>query len=114
MNALVPRERLACVLGMRGSEHDCEALAAARAAEMIRRQLGATWSELLTERTSPQPQRQPEPPVYGWRCDLAAVQRATHKLSEWERNFISSVAMQRGVNAKQAAILARLAAKLAA
>ena len=59
MNAVVPRERLARVLGMLGSEHDGETLAAARAADMVRRQMGATWSELLTERPPPSQTHRP-------------------------------------------------------
>ena len=42
-----PRELLIKTLGMLGSEHDGEILAAARAAETQRRKLGMTWEELL-------------------------------------------------------------------
>jgi hypothetical protein len=42
-----PRELLIKALGMLGSEHDGEILAAARAAEAQRRKLGMTWEELL-------------------------------------------------------------------
>jgi hypothetical protein len=38
---------LAKILGMLGSEHDGEALTAARRAEDQRRKLGMTWAELL-------------------------------------------------------------------
>jgi hypothetical protein len=41
--------RLAKVLGMLGSSHDGEVVNAARQAEEIRRRLGRTWEELLTE-----------------------------------------------------------------
>lgn len=37
MNAIVDRERIARVLGMLGSDHDGEVLAAARQAERLRR-----------------------------------------------------------------------------
>ncbi len=43
MTALVDRRRLARVCGLFGSEHDGEALAAARQAEKIRKKLGLTW-----------------------------------------------------------------------
>ena len=43
-----PKERLAAILGMLGSAHDGEILAAARAAEAERRRLGATWRQLLS------------------------------------------------------------------
>ncbi|HUI18096.1 MAG TPA: hypothetical protein VL244_10550 [Alphaproteobacteria bacterium] len=43
-----PKERLASILGMLGSAHDGEILAAARAAEAERKRLGATWRQLLS------------------------------------------------------------------
>jgi len=42
------KERLASILGMLGSAHDGEILAAARAAEAERKRLGATWRDLLS------------------------------------------------------------------
>ena len=47
MTALVDRQRLARVCGLLGSDHDGEALAAARQAEKIRQKVGLTWAELL-------------------------------------------------------------------
>jgi len=41
------KDRLAAILGMLGSAHEGEILAAAKAAETERRRLGATWQELL-------------------------------------------------------------------
>ncbi|MFI4986206.1 MAG: hypothetical protein ACHQF3_02095 [Alphaproteobacteria bacterium] len=41
------KERLAAILGMLGSAHDGEILAAAKSAEAERKRLGATWQELL-------------------------------------------------------------------
>ena len=43
-----PKERLAAILGMLGSAHEGEILAAARAAEAERKRLGATWRQLLS------------------------------------------------------------------
>ena len=43
----VPKERLAAILGMLGSAHDGEVLAAARAAEAERKRVHATWQQLL-------------------------------------------------------------------
>jgi hypothetical protein len=48
-----PKERLAAILGMLGSAHDGEILAAARAAEAERKRLGATWRTLLSVPSSP-------------------------------------------------------------
>ena len=47
MTALVDRQRLARVCGLLGSDHDGEALVAARQAEKIRKKVGLTWEELL-------------------------------------------------------------------
>jgi hypothetical protein len=47
VTALVDRQRLARVCGLFGSDHDGEALAAARQTEKIRKKLGVTWEELL-------------------------------------------------------------------
>jgi hypothetical protein len=40
------REKLVKILGMMGSDHDGEALNAARQAEQIRRRLGLTWEQI--------------------------------------------------------------------
>jgi hypothetical protein len=42
------RGRLAKLLGMLGSEHDGEALAAARQVERLRTEAGLTWAEIST------------------------------------------------------------------
>jgi len=57
------RHQLAAVLGMLGSSAAGERDNAARQAERIRRQLGLTWQELLSEaRPITWPQREPEAP----------------------------------------------------
>ena len=43
------RDTLVKALGMMGSEHDGEALNAARKAEQLRRKLGVTWEQLVIE-----------------------------------------------------------------
>ncbi len=47
-----PKDRLAAILGMLGSAHDGEILAAAKAAEAERKRLGTTWQELLSAPSS--------------------------------------------------------------
>ena len=59
MTALVDLQRLARVCGLLGSEHDGEALAAARQAEKIRKRMGLTWAELLVPSIRP---RAADPP----------------------------------------------------
>lgn len=65
------RARLAAILGMLGSAHDGERLAAARQAEAMRRKLGLSWDEVLRERVvvtnepPAEPAREPPPqPAY--------------------------------------------------
>src|ERR1700719_372642 len=55
--AALDRDRLARGLGMMGSAHDGEALAAARQAERLRAEAGLTWGEILLPRL-PAPRRQ--------------------------------------------------------
>jgi hypothetical protein len=45
------RERLAAILGMLGSAHDGERLAAATQAEALRRKLGVSWQNVLKPET---------------------------------------------------------------
>lgn len=56
MGAIIQREKLAAVLGMMGSDFDHEVLVAARMAEKLRREAGATWHELLAAPESTPPQ----------------------------------------------------------
>jgi hypothetical protein len=115
MNPVVPRERLARVLGMLGSEHDGEALAAARAAEMIRRQMGATWSELLTE---PPPPSKPHRPTYRaspartWRDTCAELVKHKGCRNRWEVGFVSRLPDSRVLSAKQRRILDEIALRV--
>jgi hypothetical protein len=105
MSALVPREKLAAVLGMLGSEHDGEVLAAARAAERLRAQAGATWAELLGAAVARQRDQVP-----GWRAMVAACLAHRELLTDWERQFVSDLRRQARLSRKQLAILSRIAA----
>lgn len=113
MNAVVPREKLAAVLGMLGSDHAGERAAAALIAARIAREAGLTWSELLAgsaEKPATPTRTHPH-----WREMLAAARRHPERLSEWERRFIASIGgEQRSLSRKQWAILARLFNKVAA
>jgi hypothetical protein len=53
--------RLAAILGKLGSDHEGEIIAAARAAERIRAQMGATWDQLLGIDPPRIPDRPPAP-----------------------------------------------------
>jgi len=47
------RETLVKALGMLGSEHDGEVLAAARMVEKVRRKLGVTWDQIIVDAAEP-------------------------------------------------------------
>ena len=77
MTALVDRQRLARVCGLLGSEHDGEALAAARQAEKIRKKLGLTWEELLVPSTRQRPKDPPPEDLMDWRWPVISALSAT-------------------------------------
>jgi hypothetical protein len=112
VNRLAPSyDRLVAVLGMMGSEHDGEALAAARMAERMRRAMGLTWAELLSGAEA-----MPEAPVEaeGWRATVARCQAAGGLLNAWERQFLVVLAGYSATpSARQLHKLAAIASKVA-
>jgi hypothetical protein len=115
MSAMVTRDKIAAVLGMMGSEHDGEALAAARMAERLRLQIGATWSELLTERPpQPQPHRTTyrASPIRTWRDTCAELVKRKGCLNHWEVGFVSRLPDFRVLSVKQRRILDEIALRV--
>jgi hypothetical protein len=112
VTALVDLRRLAQVCGLLGSDHDGEALAAARQAEKIRKKLGVTWEELLVP--SPR-QRSADPPpeeLTDWRWACHFCLERYWSLTRWELNFVATVARYtKPPSAKQLIILHRLMAR---
>jgi len=112
VTALVDLQRLARVCGLLGSEHDGEALAAARQAEKIRKKLGLTWDELLVP--SPRPRLADPPPedLTDWRSASHFCLARSQWLTSWELNFVATVARYtKPPSAKQLIILHRLVAR---
>jgi hypothetical protein len=111
VTALVDLHRLARVCGLFGSEHDGEALAAARQAEKIRKKLGVTWEELLV----PSPPRAADPPpedLTDWRWACHFCLERYRSLTSWELDFVATVARYtKPPSAKQLRILHRLVAR---
>ena len=70
---VLDRDRLARVLGMLGSAHDGEIIAAARQAERLRADAGLTWTDIVIPRLSAPQRRQKVGPV----ADLVAFVRST-------------------------------------
>jgi hypothetical protein len=107
MTAALDRARLAAVLGMCGSAHDGEALAAGRMADRLVRAAGSTWVQVLAaEPAGPQ------------RCDchVCVCERLLSRaraLTDWEITFCASVMRrERAPSAKQNAVLAKLSRRL--
>lgn len=111
--------KLVASLGMLGSDHDGEVLNAARAAEMLRRQLGKNWDELLT---SPEQlvggpavypfRRRSDPPVpYDWRSFVHWCQGKPAKLTDWEKDFLANVSWAPSISGKQWEVIRRIADK---
>ena len=112
MTALVDLRRLARICGLFGSDHDGEALAAARQAEKIRKKMGLTWEELLVPSTR---QRSADPPpeeLTNWRLACHFCLERYRWLTSWELDFVATVARyKKPPSAKQMAILQRLVAR---
>jgi hypothetical protein len=107
-NRPLDRERLAAILGMMGSEHDGEALAAARMAERMRREAKTTWSKIVV----PAPIETAGPPLpvaemlQVWNDHVGCC------LSDWELGFLRSIRWRRKPTPKQIAVIERTARRL--
>ena len=107
-------DRLVKVLGMLGSAHDGEVVAAARQAGKILQQHGHTWSDLPHLATPPpipesiRPRPAPPPTSGDWHDAAAACLRRADLLTEWERDFVGTLTGRRKLTAKQAAVLAKI------
>jgi hypothetical protein len=112
VTALVDRQRLARVCGLLGSDHDGEALAAARQAEKIRQKLGLTWDELLVPSPRQRARNPPPEEFIDWRSACHFCLERYQSLTSWELNFVATVARyQKPPSAKQLLILQRLVAR---
>src|SRR5690349_5101123 len=89
MKARLDRERLAKLLGLLGSEHDGEVVAAARRADALVRGTGLTWRDVLI---SALPQLTAV--SFGVVDDIAFCLQRRHRLNEWEAQFVASLREQ--------------------
>lgn len=103
------RDRLARILGLLGSTHDGEVIAAARAAERIRIEANTTWNEVLAPLPTSNNRGSDDDDLI-WSC-LAHCDL----LTDWEQNFLWSIRRQRyPMSGKQLEVLRRIARKTAA
>jgi len=112
VTALVDLQRLARVCGLFGSEHDGEALAAARQAEKIRKKVGLTWEELLVPSIRQRSEDPPPDDLTDWRWACHFCHEHYRWLTSWELDFVATVARYtKPPSAKQMIILQRLVAR---
>jgi len=107
--ATLDRQRLAKLLGMMGSVHDGEVVAAARQAERLRADAGLTWGEILAPRLPPPLQRQ----NVGTVADaIDFVLEHEVVLSDWERGFVCDLCrLKYPLSPRQLEVLERLVEK---
>jgi hypothetical protein len=104
------RERLAKLCGMFGSDHPGERANAAAAADKLIRAAGLRWPDVL-KTTLPLPPR--VRPVDTVADTIAFLLQHADALTDWEHDFVRSVAAQRyPFSAKQIEVLRRLVDKL--
>lgn len=129
------RDRLVKILGMTGSSHDGEALAALRKAQSIMERAHIGWKDLLAGQAAGQAHRRPQPERSSptddfWRRyhsyptpEIEALRKAGSEalaaypfiLSEWERNFLSDWEDKPeswSMSEKQTAVFQRIRLKL--
>ena len=110
--AMLDRQRLARVLGLLGSSHGGEVLAAARQAERLRCRAGVTWFDIL----EPKPEViAPIAPEMSTSDAIRVCRARTDLLTPWESDFVASLTRQRAqISAKQETILRNILAKVQA
>ena len=101
------RTTISKLLGLIGSAHDGEALAAARKAHQLIVQRGATWPEVLGLATMP---AAPAPDHLTEARDL--LKRGKGILTRWERDFLLGIMSHASLKAKQVESLEAIRAKV--
>jgi hypothetical protein len=106
------RERLARLLGMMGSDHDGEALNAARMADRLVRDHGITWIDAITAPVVPQLSTDDTLARFATCAEACtfALARAP-MLTQWEFDFLRNVAGFSKLSPKQCDTLRRLIAR---
>ena len=104
------RDRLAKLLGMMGSTHDGEVVAAARQVERLRADAGLTWPEILVPRLPPPPRGQNVRTVAD---AIDFVIEHAFVLTDWERGFARNLCrLKCPLSPRQLEVLERLVEKV--
>jgi hypothetical protein len=85
------RDKLAAILGMLGSNHDGEIVAAARQAERLRRDAILTWHDILAPAPAP-PELRREPVIESVDDAIDLCRSRAQFLTAWELHFIDTLA----------------------
>lgn len=107
------RERLVKLCGMFGSAHDGERAAAGLLASRLLREKGLRWDDVIGSTPAPLP---PPPRPSSGAPDCPALRAADVRfvlanvalLTEWEADFVASVARRRKWSPKQADVFDRV------
>ena|SRR5205823_12752945 len=108
--ATLDRDRLAKLLGMMGSAHDGEVVAAARQVERLRADAGLTWPEILVPRL-PSPPREQNVRSVAEAVDFVLEREVA--LTDWERGFLRDLRrLKYPLSPRQLEVLERLVEKV--
>jgi hypothetical protein len=105
--------RLVKVLGMLGSDHDGEVAVAGRQANTMVKRAGLTWGDVIAPtKLAPPPRRWHEPRSVP--DAVALCLRWPEAITEWEANFLRSIARLDRLSEKQMKVLKRVVGKVEA
>jgi hypothetical protein len=113
------RERLAKLLAMFSSTFTGEILNAARAAERLVKARGETWESVIvfSQQVDPPPHRptqpKPKPHRSAFQDEIDACMAKANFLTDWERNFLTSISDRWSLTEKQQARFDQIKAKVA-
>lgn len=114
------RERLSKLLAMFSSSFDGEILNAAKAAERLIKARGETWESVIvfSRSVDPPPNRptqpKPKPHRSAFQDEIDACVAKCNLLTEWERNFLTSISERWSLSEKQQARFDQIKVKVAA
>ena len=110
MTTTLDRGRLAKLLGLLGSDHDGEVVAAARQVERLRADAGLTWPEILVPRLPPPPHGRNVRTVAD-AIDFVIEHEVV--LTDWERGFVRDLRrLKYPLSPRQLEVLERLIDKV--